>query len=82
MAKKLSDTVALQATPFGGNSCADNQHYSKSVRKIDNGYITSESHNDGLGYRSMETYSADHPDKSSVGGNTDSMARAVEFMKK
>ena len=82
MSKRLSDTGALTATPFGGKE-NEREHHTKEIRKIDNGYITRESHDDGLGYRSMETYSAEHPEKSGeIGGKGNPMAKAVDFMKK
>ncbi len=81
--KRLSDVGALVATPFGGDE-NKREHHTKEIRKIDNGYVTRESHDDGLGYTSMETYSAEHPDKAPgmIGAGTDSMKRAVSFMKK
>lgn len=82
MGKRLSDTATLAGTPFGGNE-DQREHHTKEVRKIDNGYITRESHDDSLGYRSMETYSAEHPGSTpTVGHGSDSMKRAVDFMKK
>ena len=82
MSKRLSDVKALVSTPFGGKQDA-REHHTKEVRKIDNGYITRESHDDSLGYRSVETYSAEHPGSTpTVGHGSDSMSRAVNFMKK
>ncbi len=82
MAKRLSDVNALMATPFGGGE-NPREHHTKEIRKIDNGYVTRESHDDGLGYRSMETYTPEHPEASAaVGGDCGSMAKAVEFMNK
>lgn len=82
MGKRLNDTGALAATPFAGSGDT-REHHTTEIRKIDNGYITRQSHDDDLGYRSVETYSADHPGKTpTVGHGSDSMKRAVDFMKK
>lgn len=84
MGDRFSDTVALSSTPFGGNENS-REHHTKEIRKIDNGYITRENHDDGLGFTSMETYSANHPSAGDPGilcNDKSSMSRAVNFMNK
>ena len=83
--KRLNDTAAVVAmAPYESQS----EHYSRSVRKIDNGYIVSEhSHNpnDPEGPTHKEVFVRDHPDQkdaSEMGGNGGAMKRAVDYMKK
>ena len=85
MGKRLNDTAGVVAmSPYESQS----EHYSKSVRKIDNGYITHEHHygpNCPDGPISKEVFTADHPDlkdASNMDGNGGAMKRAVEFMNK
>lgn len=87
MGKRLNDTAAVVAmAPYE----SQHEHYSRSVRKIDNGYVTStcgHNPNDPLSYgngpTSKETFTTEHPDKmdGELGRNAGAMKRAVEFMK-
>lgn len=57
MAKRLNDTIAVQAMPtVGGNKSS-----SVSIRQIDNGYIVCKSTSDGNRYTCSETYSEKEP---------------------
>ena len=85
MVKRLNDTAGVVAmTPYESQS----SHYSKSTRKIDNGYVTSEhcsNPNDPDGPTHKEVFTRDHPDLGDAGEmsrNGSAMKRAVEFMKK
>lgn len=85
MGKRLNDTAGVVAMapcqPY-------DEHYSRSVRKIDNGYVTKHygcNPNDPDGPTSKEVFTRDHPDQkdsSELGGNGSAMRRAVDFMKK
>lgn len=83
MAGRLNDTAAVQAmVPYESQS----EHYNRSVRKIDNGYVTT-SHEHGPncpdGPTSKEVFTSDHPDlKDASGVPGNAMKRAVDFMKK
>jgi hypothetical protein len=61
---RLNDTVAIVATPAFNSISMPSYHESRSVsvRKIDNGYITSESTCKGGDYKSTERFSSDAPD--------------------
>lgn len=75
MGKRLNDTNALVSCPSA------HEHYSKSIRKIDNGYLTSIY----SGGECSEMYSENHPDKgggSDLDGGHGALRKAVEFMKK
>jgi hypothetical protein len=89
MGDRLNDTSAVVGmTPYE----TSHQHYSRTVRKIDNGFITHEmgkNPNDPEGYGdspvSREVFTRDHPDladSSMMGTNPNAMKKAVEFMKK
>lgn len=81
---RMSDTAALVSTPFGGKENS-REHHSKEIRKIDNGYVTRESHDDGLGFTSMETYSAEHPAAGEAGvlkNDHNAMSKAVAHLNK
>lgn len=85
MGKRLNDTKAVVSmAPYESQS----EHYSRTVRKIDNGYVTSHygcNPNDPDGPTSKEVYTTDHPDKkdaAELGTNGNAMKRAVDFMKK
>lgn len=85
MGKRLNDTAAVQSMcPYESQS----EHYSRTVRKIDNGYITSHyghGPNDPDGPNNKEVFTADHPDlkdASNLGGNAGAMKRAVDYMNK
>ncbi len=85
MGKRLNDTKAVVAmVPYESQS----DHYSRTVRKIDNGYVTShygKNPNDPDGPINKEVFTADHPDQkdsSEIGGNGSAMSRAVSFMNK
>ena len=85
MTKRLNDTAGVVAmNPYESQS----EHYSRSVRKVDNGYITTEHHygpNCPDGPISKEIFTRDHPDQkdaSEIGTNGGAMKRAVEFMKR
>jgi hypothetical protein len=85
MSKRLNDTAAVVGmVPYESQS----EHYSRSVRKVDNGYITMEhgrNPNDPEGPTHKEVFTRDHPDMkdaSMMDGNGGAMKRAVEFMKK
>lgn len=82
--KRLNDTAAVIAmNPYQSQS----EHYSRTVRKIDNGYVTSHHSygpNDPSGPTSKEVYSEMHPDThdgSVVGGESGAMKRAVDCLK-
>ena len=87
--KRLNDTVAVAAMkPYESS----HEHYSRTVRKIDNGYLTTTyGHNPndpdscGDAPTSREVFTRDHPDQSDsgeMGKNGGAMKRAVEYMKK
>lgn len=88
MAERLNDTAAVAGmVPYE----TQHEHYSRTVRKIDNGYVTIEhgcNPNDpakeGDSPVSRETFTRDHPDQkdSGMSRNGDAMKRAVEYMKK
>jgi hypothetical protein len=85
MTKRLNDVAAVQAMiPYESQS----EHYSKSVRKIDNGYVIREfKHGPNCpdGPIEKEVFVRDHPDlkdASNMDGNGGAMKRAVEFMNK
>lgn len=83
MGKRLNDTNAVVAmAPYESQS----EHYSKTVRKIDNGYLTTEyKHGPNCpdGPTSKEVFTHHHPDAmdGGMGMNGDAMKRAVDFMK-
>ncbi len=79
----MSDTAALAATPFSGDENS-REHHTKEIRKIYNGYVTRETHDDGLGFQSMETYSEHHPDHAPgvLKDDHSAMAKAVAHLKK
>jgi hypothetical protein len=80
--KRLNDTSAIIGMiPYETQS----EHYSRSVRPIDNGFIIKEHHygpNSPDGPTSKEVFVRDHPDQSGLGANSNAMQRAVDFMKK
>lgn len=85
MGKRLNDTAAVVSmVPYESQS----EHYSRSVRKIDNGYLTThygKDPNDPEGPLSKEVFTRDHPDMkdaSTMDGNGTAMKRAVDFMSK
>lgn len=84
MGDRLNDTKAVVGMVPYENS---HEHYSRTVRKIDNGYITShygKNPNDPEGPTSMEVFTRDHPDQkdaSEIGRDGSAMKRAVDFMK-
>lgn len=84
MGKRLNDTIAVQAMmPYESQS----EHYSRTVRKIDNGYVTSHhgcNPNDPDGPTSKEVFTHVHPDRKDVDsfGSGNMMKHAVDFMKK
>lgn len=68
MAKRLSNTTAMAAP-----SCApgNSEYYSKSTRKIDNGYVTSETRESNGEYSHREFFSKSENGRgSSTGGET------------
>lgn len=84
MSKRLNDTSAVVGmVPWETQS----EHYSRSVRKIDNGFVTTHHGHDPNGPEGptyKEVFTRDHPDQkdaSEMGGNGGAMKRAVEFMK-
>ncbi len=87
MAKRLDDTKAVQAmVPYESQS----EHYSRTVRKIDNGYVTSHygrGPNDPDGPTNKEVFTMGHPD-GDINGNNElhrnesAMKKAVSYMKK
>ena len=84
MGKRLNDTAAVVGmVPYESQS----EHYSRTVRKIDNGYLTTEygnGPNDPCGPTHKEVFSTEHPDHKDgmVGGGGTAMKRAVDFMNK
>jgi hypothetical protein len=88
MGKRLNDTAAvIGITPYE----SQHEHYSRTVRKIDNGYVTSTYGKDpndpascGDGPTSKEVFTTSHPDHmdGEMSRNGSAMKRAVEFMKK
>lgn len=83
--KRLDDTAAVQGmVPYESQS----EHYSRTVRKIDNGYLVRESHygpNGPDGPTDKEVFMKNHPDDkrmSSDVGSGGAMKKAVEFMKR
>lgn len=84
MSKRLNDTAGVVAMdPYSTQS----EHYARSVRKIDNGYLTTHhgcNPNDPEGPTYKEVFTRDHPDQkdaSEIGTNGGAMKRAVDFMK-
>jgi len=85
MAKRLNDTAAvIGMSPYESQS----EHYSHSVRKIDNGFICNEYHsgpNCPDGPTSKEYFMPEHPGAATEGvlaNHGNAMKRAVEFMRK
>lgn len=86
MGKRLNDTMAVKAMiPYESQS----EHYSRTVRKIDNGYVTSHHGHDPNGPDGpthKEIYTAGHPDgelpADKMDTNSGAMKRAVDFMNK
>lgn len=83
MTQRLNDTAAIvAASPYE----TQHDHYMRSVRKIDNGFVTTHSQsgpNSPDGPIHMEVFTRDHPDQkdsSEMGGNCGAMRRAVEYM--
>ena len=82
MAKKpsrLNDTAALQAIPAYSLERSESRHV--SVRKIENGYVTSESSSKDGKYESSETYSATPPDLGEAVAENP-LKKAVDYMKR
>lgn len=81
MAKKtrLNDTVAIEATaPY---SLGGSESRSINVRKIDNGYVTTESSCKDGRYESKDTYSATPP-KLGEDMAENPMQRAANYLKR
>lgn len=86
MGKRLNDTRAISETPIRLNSgvpvsSMDPEYSSRSVRKIDNGYIVCE--HSGNSY--SEKYSQDHPEVTSklyMGGDNNPLKQAVSYINK
>lgn len=85
MGKRLNDTAGVVGmVPYESQS----EHYSRNVRKIDNGYVTShygKNPNDPEGPTCKEIFTRDHPDMkdgSEMGRDGSAMKRAVDFMTK
>lgn len=81
--KRLNDTIAVKA--MMPSTPQDYQHMSKTIRKIDNGFVTS-TYSDG---KSTETFSSESPGDFASGEkggeltrDTNAMKRAVDFMNK
>jgi hypothetical protein len=89
MGGRLNDTAAVVGMVPYENS---HQHYSRTVRKIDNGYLTTEYGNNpndpamcGDSPVSKEVFTRSHPDladSSMMDRNGNAMKKAVEFMHK
>lgn len=78
--RQLNDTAAIQALPI--DPVQKNESSSRSVRKISNGYITSDcSSKDGL-YESSETFSPTPPGSMSDDNGGNLLAQAVRYMTK
>lgn len=85
MGKRLNDTNGVKAmVPYESQS----DHYSRTVRKIDNGFVTSHygrDPNDPDSPTNKEVFTRDHPDMkdaSHLDTNNGAMKRAVDFMTK
>lgn len=82
--ERLNDTAAVVAmNPYESQS----EHYNRTVRKIDNGYVTTtyqHGPNCPDGPTSKEVFTTGHPDAmdGAIGRNGSAMKRAVEFMKR
>lgn len=81
MKKRLNDTAAVvPMVPCETQS----EHYSRTVRKIDNGYLTSHYDSNGPdGPINKEVFTTGHPDKmdgDEMGRNGNAMKKAVEYM--
>lgn len=78
---RLNDTAAVASMPV-----SEGHYASVSVRKIDNGYITSRTSNHGQNYVSTETFSENQPDLDGGIHGPDSegnpMRRAAEYLAK
>lgn len=77
--KRLNDTKALQTIP--AYSLERNESRSVNVRKIANGYITSESSCKDGRYESEENYSETPPDLGEERAENP-LKRAVDYMKR
>lgn len=77
--KRLNDTAALQAIPAYNLERSESR--SVSVRKIANGYITSESSCKDGRYESEENYSATPPDLGEK-ESENPLKQAVDYMKR
>lgn len=85
MGKRLNDTTGVVSmSPYESQS----EHYNRSVRKIDNGFLVRESHHGGPncpdGPTDKEVFMSEHPDtdKSGLGDSGNAMKKAVTYMKK
>lgn len=85
MGDRLNDTAAVVGmVPYESQS----EHYSRTVRKIDNGFLTTHrayGANCPDGPTDKEVFTRDHPDMkdaSEMGRDGNAMRRAVEFMNK
>lgn len=85
MGKRLNDAAGIVGmVPYESQS----EHYSRTVRKIDNGYLVKEyKHGSNCpdGPTDKEVFMTGHPDgdiSDKMGRNGNAMTRAVDFMKK
>lgn len=77
---RLNDTAAIQAMPI--DPVQRNEYSSREVRKISNGFITSESSNKDGEYTRSETFSAVPPSAMSDDNGGNPMAQAIRYMTK
>lgn len=83
--KRLDDTGALVARGF--ETTVQSSHVSKSVRRIDNGYVTEVCTSGPGGYKRSETFSQTPPDSDGRGAahgpneTRGSLADAVGYLK-
>ena len=75
MPKRLNDTAAIVTMPHGGDNDGSHEHYSRTTRKIANGFVTCVSRSRNGHYESTETFSEGSPNHDG-GGNSMSKAKA------
>lgn len=77
--RQLNDTAAIANVP--ADNLQKHEYRSTSVRKIDNGYVVSESSNKDGEYESREYYS-ETPPQAAGDSEANPMRAAIDYMKR
>lgn len=88
MAKRLNDTAGVQAMPAIRGDYQGERYtsHTKSTRKIENGFVTRECHNDGDSFSTTERFhETPEPTQGErardiAGGGSNSMSRAKSYL--